>query len=482
MFGGLLDEAIELKKNPENDVLFAYCGGINEMCIKINESGSSSLCKFCSKCTHKILEQYGIESIPLSKYLKGTKVSFDYENADELRKIKYRDVQIGLSIMSNLISSTRNLNPLIDSETKKYFDAHLQQNVRFVDSLYSLIEEFMPDVIYSFNGRFEEVRPLYDICVCKKIKCVLSEIIFREGRSQKVQFIDNLPHDIKYNLERRNYCWDNYKMTEEQKLALGHSFFKKRRNGEESGDIAIYVAGQKEGNFSGFDKSKINIAIFNSSEDEFAAVGGDWDALKVFSTQLEGIEYLLKNADPRIHFYIRVHPHLKTIPYKYHKELYKLPEKYNNVTVIPANSDASTYTIMENCDKVVCFGSTMGMESAYWGKPSILLGPSMYYYDDVAYTPKSKEEALELLVKPLEVKKNLQLLKYGAYYLDTSPLILDEKNIDCRSFPHKLLGKEYHSAKYINFMGGEILTAIYIALNRYFKQKKGPYTIPLIEA
>lgn len=478
MFGGMIDEAIELAKKPANEVLFAYCGGINDICIYINQNGSKHTCKFCSRCTERVLKQYGIKTVSLKNYKVDSRVSLCYTNATELRNLTYRGVQIGLSIMSSYISATRNQKPFIDEQAKKYFDVHVAQNIAFVDALYKLIEDFKPEMMYTFNGRFEEVRPIYDISKTIGIPCILTEVFKKNGIWYKARYDNRLPHDIKYNVERREYCWSHYEMTDEEKEALGHSFYKKRRGGEESGDVKIYIANQVEGNISCFDKSKRNIAIFNSSEDEFAAVGGDWDLLRIFPNQFEGIKYLLENAPKDIHFILRVHPNLKEIPYKFHKELYELPNHYDNITVIPADSNASTYTIMENCEKVICFGSTMGVESSYWGKPAILLGPSIYYYDDVVYIPKDKESIIDMLSKRLEPKWNDNLIKLGAYILNKDPLIIPAHTINCDVNYHTLFGHKFSSNPFINFFGNEYLTGLFIAINRMIKEKQGRFTLP----
>ena len=139
--GGLLDEAILLSKE-NNVVYFAYCGGVCEMCT-FNIRGSVGVCKLCSLCTKMLLNKYGIKAINLSAYnkSKGDPIHFNYSNAEDLRKITYRDVNIGLGITSSFISLTRNMSPLMDCEGRKYFNAHLNQNVRIVDALYNLINK-----------------------------------------------------------------------------------------------------------------------------------------------------------------------------------------------------------------------------------------------------------------------------------------------------------------------------------------------------
>lgn len=482
--GGLLDEAIELSKDKENEVLFVYCGGVSEMC-QFNLGASASLCRYCSKCTKKVIESYGVKCESLKKYEISGKddLNFDYSNAEELRSIKYRNVNIGLGIISGYISATRNLTPLIDEESRKYFDAHLAQNVRMVDAIYNLIDKFNPDAFHFFNGRYEEVRPIWDICHTTGLKCYIYEGTRKDGKWKKLIFEDHLPHDIKNGLRRRQYVWDHYNMSEEEKIAFGKSFYERRRNGLYAGD-KIYIKDQKKGNIPPIDESRINIGIMNSSEDEFCAVGAEWDSLKFFPTQYEGIVFMLEHADPKVYFYLRIHPNLKNIKYKYYTDLLTLGEKYLNITVIPADSDVSTYDLLDHMDKIVCFGSTMGMESSYWKVPTINLGPAMYSYDDICYEPNDNDDLLRLLVTPLEAKFNDNLYKYGAYSLDKSPLFVSDKNLDYQLTEKKFMGYTYHIAPFISYIINDKVTGFIMAVRRYLlgRKKNNKYQVPLKEA
>lgn len=467
-FGELLDEALELKKEETNEILFVYCGGVCEMCTQ-NAKGSKPLCRFCTSNTKKVLDYYQIDNKSLRNCVKmDQKYVFDYKDASELREITYRDVHIGLSIMSSYITRTRNMDPKIDSGSRKFFDAHLNQSVLLVDALYNVIDSFQPDAIHSFNGRFEEVRPIYDICQNRGIKCYLNEGTRVNGEFKRVVFEDRLPHDIKYNKERREFCWSQYKMTPEEKIKFGESFFLKRRNGIASGD-KIYIKDQEAGNIPPIDKSKINIAIFNSSEDEFVAVGGDWDLLKVFNCQFDGINYILEHADPNMYFYLRIHPNLRDIPYRYYTELLTLDKKYSNITVIPAESKVSTYSLLDQMDKVVCFNSTMGMESVYWKIPTICLSAAMYYYDGVCYIPKNQEDVIELLRKPLEPLFNENVYKYGAWILDGSPLAIEHKNVSYEPQNVNFMGLNYPIHGYLRYLINPQVTAFYLAAGRYIR-------------
>ncbi len=477
--GQLLDKAMSLAIDKNNKVLFAYCGGINELCTH-NLRGSKPMCRLCYSCTKAILKKYNIESVALYDYKSDNTVTFEYSSSDELKQITYRDVCIGLSIMSCYISLTRNMNPSLNGDNRKYFDAHLQQNVRFVDALYRLIEDYRPNEIIGYNGRFEDDRPAYDIAIKLKIPISLVEDVVVDGQSHRIFYQNNLPHSIEGNRKLREYCWSNYHLELEEKISLGKSFFEKRRSGLPSGD-KIYIGSQKADLVPKFDKTKINVAIMNSSEDEFASVGGEWEKLKLFHTQYEGIIFLLENASKDVHFYLRIHPNLKDVPYSYHTKLLRLSEKYDNITVIPGDSPMSTYGIMDNVDIVVSFGSTMGIESSFWGKPSIVLGPCHYYGDKVAYTPKSKEEILTLLRKDLSPLYNDNLVKFGAYILDKSPLYDDAKFLDWNVHQKSFLGYKYYYTNFFNLCISPKLTAFLLGCVRFLQNIFNRYDIPVEE-
>jgi hypothetical protein len=481
--GGLLDEAIELSKNKDNEVLFVYCGGQNELCL-FNRGGSRALCKYCSHCTKKVLDIHNVKFASLKEYrIKGNDRKFNYTTAQELRAICYRGVNIGMSIMSGYISATRNLNPLIEIDSKKYFDAHLAQDVAMVDAVYNLIDVFKPDEVHSFNGRYEEVRAIWDICYTTGLKCKLYEGTRVNGKWKKVIFEDHLPHDIKYNVERRDFVWDHYNMTKEEKIDLGKSFYERRRGGQYAGD-KIYIENQTKGKIPPIDDTKINIGIFNSSEDEFAAVGAEWDSLKLFPSQKDGIEYMLEHAGPKIHFYLRIHPNLKDIKYKYQTDLLKLEEKYSNVTVIPGSSDISTYDLLDHMNKIVCFWSTIGIESVYWKKPTVLVGPAMYVFDDICYRPADKEDLMIMLASDLQPKFNESVYRFGAYFLDKSPLLISDKNIDYQSTPKKFMGVAYHSTPFISYIINEKITSFIMGVGRCLLGSRlfNRFTVPVKEA
>ena len=73
-------------------------------------------------------------------------------------------------------------------------------------------------------------------------------------------------------------------------------------------------------------------------------------------------------------FYLRVHPHMKELPSSTSQlvDIQALSSRYSNVCVIWPEENIDTYALIDACEKILTFGSTVGIEATYWGKPSIL--------------------------------------------------------------------------------------------------------------
>ena len=150
---------------------------------------------------------------------------------------------------------------------------------------------------------------------------------------------------------------------------------------------------------------------------------------------------MLQNAIPGIKFYLRIHPNLKGVSHKAHMELYNL-KKYQNITVIPPESQVSSYALMDACDKVVTFGSSTGVEASYWGKPSILVGRSFYEMTGACYHMKSREQLVSAINHELAPKDQVGALKYAYFVLDRTYSV-DESNID--------IDVKYHHMRWVFF-------------------------------
>lgn len=408
-----------------NEVIYIMCDGCIGMCTT-NLSMSKLSCKICINSQKKLVKNFPPNIIVknLSDFLdlidqkELSQVNFKYNNISDIKKIRFHNVNIGYACISSYMYNTRNLNPLMDKKAREFFDSQLKFTCYLVLLQESIINQFKPDEVTFFNGRFMENRTLVDLCKNKGIHFHACDgIKVTNKKFLKHVFYDHIPQDIKYWNTIFEEKWNDSLIPLYDKEQIGRWFFESKINQRYKAD-KNYVKNQKIGELpETWDDNKINYVIFNSSEDEFFSISEEIDKSKLFINQIDGICYICKTLleyKPDVKIYLRVHPNLKDVPYKYHKELYNLPNLYPNLIVIPGNSSISSYTLMDRADKIIVFGSTMGVEAAYAGKTVINLVMALYSFLKICYNPKSIDEFRELLLsdnlKPLD---NYNCLKYG---------------------------------------------------------------------
>lgn len=472
--------------------------GCEVLIVKCNESichcwgnmeCNKGICSLCKMQVDRFVKQMppSVRIINIDDYSKDTKeeeilsLTFDYESVEDIKNIEYDGVNIGYGCLSNYVSFTRNLNPLIDNEFREYFDSFLRKTCYLVYCQKEILQRESPDHIYFFNGRFNNVRPLVELAKSMNLEYTCTEgTYFFEGKVFQNNFENSMPHSIEYNTRLMENAWNDISVSQSEKEWLGNRFFKSKIDGNFTGDTN-YTAGQALGQLpEGWDTSKKNYVIFNSSEDEFFSIGDEYDKKKVFNTQVEGISFIAESLQNRddVHLYLRIHPNLKNIKYRYHLDLLELGTKYKNLTVIPGNSPISSYSLIGVADRIIVFGSTIGAESSYFGKAVINLAGAPYSGLDITYTPKTPEELLPLLqAEILENNANKKhLLMFGYYYMYTKRPRTVFFSHDLK--PIKFLAKKVFVLESDKLFGSNILFLMYQKLVKTLGSKKN---IPIKE-
>jgi hypothetical protein len=440
----LLDEA-EMMTRLGHEVTVITCNRNIRRC-NANMTCNKLQCVLCERYTKKILKKCSknITVVSLDSFtnqeIKDSieKLSFDYNNIDDIKKIKYHDSNVGFGSLSLYISLTRNLTPLMDSKFRLFFDKLLKDTCYMSVLQEEAIKKLNPDRISLFNGRFPEVRGALDYALAHNIELKSCEYtkVFPEFYLKRY-FHNSLPHSMSNNVNMINSLWDSAGLSDMDKESLGRWFFDSKINQLFYGD-KNYVAGQDKTLLpKEWSDEQINYVIFNSSEDEFVSIGDEYENAKLFNTQYEGIRHIAELLSERknIHIYLRIHPNLRTIKYRYHTELLELGVKYPNLTVIPADSKISSYTLLLKANRVIVFGSTIGVEASYAGKPVINLCKYIYSDLNVVYDPHTIEEADNLLLSEhLETKPQIGSIKFGLYYMNPYATSYTFFNINIKRF------------------------------------------------
>jgi len=449
--------ALQALQNGDN-VHLILCDGDLRVCPAKNNSEVPP-CILCKSRLKRVLNRdfgYSVTryTLNLNKYSNLIELP-EFNSIGELKQYRPDGVDHGLAAASTIISRLRDPKP----DTLKH-----KQLVR--DSLFTsiatyyevtrLIKELGIDILHVQNGRRASQRPALRAGQNEGITVYVGE----DGHSSSDCYItteNTYPHDIDYLKKQIEHYCNGKKQNKVQEN--GQKFYFDRRFGSKTAiGEACYTERQRAGMLpSSLNTKHHNIAIFNSSEDEFAAIEGYENP--VYSDQIEALRCILedKNINRDVKFFLRVHPNLATRKNEQTRMIEALDDR--NVTVIPATSNVDTYALMEVCDTVLTFGSTMGIESAYHGKPSILVGRAPFEDLGSCYTPTSHSEVIKLLndrsLAPLD---NHGAVKFGHYMIAR-----DQKYL------HTINNKEKNNNSYLH----PSRFATYWSILKY----KGVYTL-----
>ncbi len=339
------------------------------------------------------------------------KLRFNFETVKDLQPYSVDGFDIGYAIGSTIISNHREPNLSLDKAFN--WKKLMKTSYKTFLSIKNQIKAEKPDRLYLFNGRFAILKAGFSACQVMGVDCFIHE---RGSRINKYMVFENhQPHHIKGINKLVLKYWERGE--DKKKEQLGIDFYEGRRKGSKQA-WKSFTKDQKLNQLpKNWDINKRNIVIFNSSEDEYASIGEEWK-LTLYNNQNEGVKKIINEMSIQkdFHFYLRVHPNLTGVNSSIIKEMLEITGE--NFTLIPSDSEVSTYALIENCEKVLTFGSTAGIEATFWGKPSIMAGVSLYMYLDAVYKPKTHEELLQLLVAQLEPKSKEEAIKYG-YYINT---------------------------------------------------------------
>jgi hypothetical protein len=160
----------------------------------------------------------------------------------------------------------------------------------------------------------------------------------------------------------------------------------------------------------GWSTGRRNIVVFNSSEDEFESFAEMRNP--VYADQCEALDALAAaSLPPDVRLYLRVHPNLAGI---YNSQLRHLATlRAPHLRIVDATSPVDSYALLDAAETVLTFGSTVGVEAAYWGKPSILVGRAHYEHLGACAIPSTHEELLAMLAGKLEPGSRSGALAYG---------------------------------------------------------------------
>ena len=417
IFIELIQENILLK----NQIKIIFCNGKTGLnkCVA-NYRGDRSKCFKCKTGLRFLIDKYSkhvnIEFISYSE-LPILKYEFKFEDYNDLKKLKYKGVNIGFAVHSAAITTFR--DHIYDIEFRRDF---ILDSLRASAKTVDILLKIKPDFVYSFNGRVSHYNSIIKYAEFSKIDFSIFEV---SANKQKFVISKNKTlHSVDSYTKQIEDTWNSSSLTINERENQAKFFFDLNSGRQTNNNFNITVfSNDKNNNNKKLEDLKYSnkriISIFNSSRNEFECVEG-WNE-DVFYDDDEYLinqicQYFKTNED--FLFVLRVHPNLKFLKNTQNKNIKKLVNN-NNLIIIYPEEKLSSYELIRLSETIITFGSTIGVESTYMGKKSIAIGDSLYKRLDCTYTPNSFEELIEQIQNPkLDRKPKKSTYKYGYYILN----------------------------------------------------------------
>ena len=278
--------------------------------------------------------------------------------------------------------------------------------------LLSIFDEVPTGRIELFNGR---IVPSKAVIAAAKRAGLPYSIIEVWGKSKALIISDDQSfHDLDFHKKFLSEYISKGSSSDE----LGHAFFQLRRNGLPSNECS-FTQRQSEGHLA-LETQKTVVSIFLSSPDELRVAGDQWfTPLSMNPAQF--IADLKAVLSDNYGLIVRMHPNQRGDRTGESREIMKRIGALKEVRLIKPQDRASTYELIDKSDFVVTFGSTVGLEATYWGKPSILAGRSVWEDCGVSYNCSTVAEAKALLDQRAPALDRTNSVKVGSFYMDSDP-------------------------------------------------------------
>jgi hypothetical protein len=202
-------------------------------------------------------------------------------------------------------------------------------------------------------------------------------------------------------------------------IDVGANFFERRRAGKPTND-RTFTADQIPLEPSHRGENVKLISIFTSSADEMEVAGDQWCT----ASSRDPVHFItslcqfLGSDEGGYRIVVRMHPNQAGDRTGRAGSMLDQLQKIRGVHVIPPEDRTSSYDLLDAASAVITFGSTIGLEAAYWGKLSILAGHAAWEKQGVAQIVSTPEEAAEVIRNSPNldgIKERASLL--GAYYM-----------------------------------------------------------------
>jgi hypothetical protein len=330
---------------------------------------------------------------------------------DELRAYELDGAKIGLAVLSSIQSLTTIQNPHELGEFGKVLgpawrSAHLSLRIG------QAVREFGYDKVVIFNGRHCYSRPF-----CDAVERGAEVIRYEQGSAGNRYICASAP--VQETRVFKSLIEDNA-----LDRAAGDEFFRERMARNPATDVSLFTAAQRPGSLPNGMIEGRTVSFFTSSSDEAAAVTDD----ALFGSFANQYAIALALADicraNGLQLLIRLHPHLRFKHPSWRREWDFVELARRNVLVVAPEDGADSYAIVRASHSVITTGSTIGIEAAYLGIPSAVVGNWVGAFIGACTSANTRDELDAFLAEPRRLPTAREAaLRFGSFYRTAGKLL-----------------------------------------------------------
>ncbi len=289
----------------------------------------------------------------------------------QIRQLTYHGAPMGRAILQ---VHPDNDTPINDSHVwpRDWVIASARSYAWVFDQTCALIDERKLTVILSYNGRFLHDRAVADAAASRGVP-----VLFYDSGGSQTDFDLTAAetHDWHDLQKRMRFAYETWPTADRDEI--GASWFSDRAKHADP-ELALFVEAQELGLRVELPRADTLVAFFSSSGDEIVELDLSWE--DYFGSQEVALATLSEECRnlPGTALVVRTHPHMRVKP---------RVDLLNWTTAVEAaapdlhlgpDSPADSYELVKQADIIVTYGSTVGVEAAFTGKPVLVLGPNAY--------------------------------------------------------------------------------------------------------
>lgn len=278
--------------------------------------------------------------------------------------------------------------------SRRWVEAAMRSYAWAYDQARALISRYRLGTVVVYNGRFMHDRAVAAAAAAEGIRVLYYDT---GGYHTDFDLTEATTHDwahLQGRMLEMYAAWDP-----DERDTLGGSWFEDRRSHSDVNNEK-FTGVQQRGHVEGLPACERLVVYFSSSGDEIAELDIDWaDYLHSQEAALAELAEQCR-ARPGTALVVRTHPHMRLKPADDLADWLEAVDAAAPDVHFGPESAVDSYALMDEADVVFTYGSTAGVEAAYFGRPVVVMGPSAYDLLGCARRVTSIEEMSDALDRP----------------------------------------------------------------------------------